>query len=69
MVYCYFLYFYRKENFYSENNLRDNFIIDMIEFKNEWNFFFLVMIDLICLNEKLEREVLLMLVKGFLYVL
>lgn len=41
----------------------------MIKFKNEWNFFFLVMIDLICLNEKFEREVLLMLVNGFLYVL
>lgn len=41
----------------------------MIKLKNEWNFFFLVMIDLISVNEKFKRGLLLILVEGFLYVL
>lgn len=69
MVHRHFQHFYRKENSYSENNSRDNFITDMTKLKNEWNFSFPVMIDLICSNEKLAREVPLMLVKGFSHVL
>lgn len=69
MVHRHFQHFYRKENSYIENNLRDNFDADITKLENEWNFSFPVMIDLICSNKILKREVPLILADGFSRVL
>lgn len=69
IIICYFKYFDIKEYFFRQNKLKDKFVVNMKKLKKEWNFFFLVMIDLISVNEKFKRGLLLILVEGFLYVL
>lgn len=69
MILCHFKHFNIKlSSDKGQNKLRDNFAANLTKLRNEWNFSFPVMIDLICALE-LERAQQRILMDGFSYVL
>lgn len=69
MILCHFKHFNLKVNSdRGQNKSRDNFAANLTKLRNEWNFSFPVMIDLICALE-LERAQQRILMNGFSYVL
>lgn len=69
IIICHFKHFDIKEYSFRQNKSKDKFAANMKKLKNEWNFSFPVMIDLISANEKLKRGLPLILVEGFSHVL